>query len=53
MLRSFEECEGIEVTRDEAIREVELHDCDPNEFLAECGNHATYDAQAVLIWLGY
>lgn len=49
----YESAEGEVITRKRAIREVENHGCDVAEFLADCGDHETYDAQTVLRWLGY
>ena len=61
----FESAEGIEITRERALQELERHGFDQTPagreaqaemvegFLAELGDRETYDAQAVLEWLGY
>jgi len=41
------------VTREEAIREIRLHNLDPAEFFQEMGNRAEYTGASVLQWLGY
>ena len=49
----FKSAEGLTITAARAMREVRAHGCDADEFLAEMGRRATYNAQAVLEWLGY
>lgn len=49
----FESAAGERVTRDRARREIASHGCDWAEFIEDCGERPTYDAQAVLRWLGY
>lgn len=51
-----ESAEGIEITKERAIRELRKHDqtdADIACFLADLGDHATYLASDVLSWLGY
>lgn len=48
--------EAIEatVTREQARREIERHDCEGfAAFLADVGDRATYRGAEVLGWLGY
>lgn len=50
----YESAAGHTITRARALAELRAHAItDPTEFLAECGDHPTYRAQAVLAWLGY
>jgi hypothetical protein len=49
----YESAEGETIGRERAIRECHKHSTNPAEMLAELGDHDTYDAQAVLDWLGY
>lgn len=55
----YDSAEGEEITRKRAIREIRKH-CTAAElggmladFDRDLGNRPTYDAQAVLAWLGY
>ena len=49
-----ESAKGVTITRARAIKELRDHGCDTSsDFLAEMGDHDTYDAHAVLVWLGY
>jgi len=41
------------VSRCEAVRELELHAADVNEFFEDCGDKQSYKALDVLHWLGY
>ena len=50
----FDSAEGTTITKVRAL--LELHDhgiTDPTEFFDEVGDRETYDAQDVLMWLGY
>lgn len=49
----YESAEGIEISRKRALQEIAKHGADADEFFTDCGYHETYDAQAVLAWLGY
>ncbi len=49
----YESAEGEDISKARALRECVKHDADPQEMIAELGDHKTYDAQAVLSWLGY
>jgi len=41
------------VTREEAIKEINLHHVDVKEFFVECGDKVEYAGEEVLGWLGY
>lgn len=42
------------ITKTRAFQELHNHGViDTSEFIAECGDRETYDAQALLAWLGY
>lgn len=50
----YESAEGASITKVRAL--LELHDhgiIDPDEFFDDMGEHDNYNAQEVLIWLGY
>ena len=51
----FESAEDTTITKDRALLELKRHgvESETDQFLAEMGNKATYDAQDVLMWLGY
>ena len=49
----FDSAEGEIITAKRAEQEIINHGCDFSEFLADNGEYAEYDAQAVLAWLGY
>ncbi len=50
----YESAEDIIITRARALRELELHHCgDIEEFFEDLGDKEEYNAQEVLIWLGY
>lgn len=50
----YESAEGQIISKERAKREVEKHNGDTwAEFLQDNGEHASYDAQSVLDWLGY
>jgi len=50
----YESAEDIIITRSRALLELARHGCeDIEEFLEDLGDKEEYDAQAVLIWLGY
>ena len=52
-----ESARGVTITHARAIQELRSHGVtdadDIADFHAMCGNHATYNARAVLTWLGY
>ncbi|OOB86450.1 hypothetical protein BZY71_14100 [Leclercia adecarboxylata] len=55
-LTYFDSAEGITISRKRALIELKkhnIHEDDIAVFLEEVGNFDTYDAQAVLGWLGY
>jgi hypothetical protein len=49
----YDSAEGIEISKQRALREVRKHGASEADFLADCGEREAYDAQAVLSWLGY
>ena len=49
----YESAEGELITMARALQELASHDADAAEFFEDMGEHAEYDAQAVLDWLGY
>lgn len=49
----YESAEGMMITQKRALKEVTNHGSSIDEFLTDMGNHSTYNAQAVLDWLGY
>lgn len=50
----YDSAEGEVITRERAIQELRAHSiADPSEFFADMGDRESYDAQAVLGWLGY
>jgi len=50
----YESAENVTITRDRALQEVRNHNCeDFEEFFQDLGDREEYDAQSVLIWLGY
>lgn len=56
MTSYYDSAEGETITKARAMRELDRHGiCDDDRalFLSEMGDCETYDAQAVLAWLGY
>ena len=50
----YESAENHTITKQRAIQELRKHGIeDTNEFFDDLGSKETYDAQAVLEWLGY
>lgn len=53
----YDSAEDIIITQDRALQELARHGITSNEdiveFFADVGEHEEYDAQKVLIWLGY
>ena len=53
----YESAEDIIITQDRALQELAKHGITSNEdiieFFADMGKKESYDAQDVLIWLGY
>lgn len=43
----------VALRRREAQREIARHGLAWDEFVADCGDSATYSGQTVLDWLGY
>ena len=56
MTTYYESADGVTITRSRAMHELRTHSTsadDYNLFDSEMGVRDTYDAQAVLAWLGY
>lgn len=53
MTTYYESAEGQEISRARAEVEARRHGASVEEMLADLGDSETYDAQAVLAWLGY
>ncbi len=61
MTTYYESAAGVTITRARAFREIASHvaECGSDlaaetlAFLEDLGDHETYEAQAVLEWLGY
>jgi hypothetical protein len=53
MVSYYESAEGVEISKKRALIELRKHGIDFEEFFRDLGDHETYDAQAVLEWLGY
>lgn len=51
----YEEAIKARVSKEEARREIERHDCDGgfDQFIADVGDKETYSGKEVLEWLGY
>jgi hypothetical protein len=53
----YESAEGVTITKSQAWHEIKYnHNLDDNDFelfLKDCGDKKEYNAQDVLIWLGY
>tara|TARA_R100001509_G_scaffold58992_2_gene32532 strand:+ start:414 stop:575 length:162 start_codon:yes stop_codon:yes gene_type:complete len=50
----YESAIGVIITRSRALLELARHGCeDIKEFFEDLGDKEEYDAQEVLIWLGY
>lgn len=54
MTTYFDSAEGVTITHKRAIKELRDHGVtETAEFYADLGRQETYQAQAVLAWLGY
>ena len=50
----YESAGTLIISKARALQELKNHGCeDLKEFFQDLGNHKTYKAQSVLIWLGY
>ena len=50
----YESAEGLTITRERALLELEMHHCeDIEQFFDDLGDKEEYQAQEVLDWLGY
>ena len=54
MMDYYESAEGLTITRERALLELARHHCeDIEQFFDDLGDREEYQAQEVLIWLGY
>ena len=49
----FESADGITISQKRTKQELENHGASWQEFIEDNGEHVVYDAQQVLLWLGY
>ena len=49
----YESAEGVIISPERAKKEVEKHSASWEEFVQDMGLRNSYEAQAVLVWLGY
>jgi len=50
----YDSAEGTTITKVRALLELHNHGiADPDEFFDDMGDRESYDAQEVLMWLGY
>ena len=49
----YESAEGYKISFQRAKQEIENHGSSVLEFIEEVGERDEYDAQEVLLWLGY
>ena len=50
----YNSAEDLTITRERALQELRDHNCeDFQEFFDDLGDREEYNAQSVLIWLGY
>ena len=49
----YESAEGYTISKERAKKEIAKHGASWAEFVEDCGEHGSYDAHAVLAWLGY
>lgn len=49
----YESAEGMTISKERTKKEIEKHGSNWLEFVEDMGDNASYDAQAVLAWLGY
>ena len=50
----YESAEDLTITRERALLELARHNCqDIEQFFDDLGDREEYNAQSVLIWLGY
>ena len=49
----FESAEGMILSKSRALLEVRRHGASEADFIQEMGDKERYDAQSVLLWLGY
>ncbi len=54
MIDYYESAEDLTITRERALQELKDHSCrDIEQFFEDLGDYQEYNAQSVLIWLGY
>ena len=49
----YESAEGMTISKERAKKEIVKHGSSWEEFVEDNGEHESYDAQAVLAWIGY
>ena len=49
----YESAEGVTISKARAKQEIAKHSANWLEFVEDMGDNASYNAQAVLAWLGY
>ena len=50
----YESAENLTITRERALLELARHGCeDIEQFFDDLGDRQEYNAQQVLVWLGY
>lgn len=49
----YESAEGVTISKERAKKEIEKHGACWDEFMQGMGLRNSYEAQAVLVWLGY
>lgn len=49
----YESAEGITISKERTKKEIAKHGSSWEEFVEDCGEYDSYDAQSVLAWLGY
>jgi hypothetical protein len=50
----YESAEDLTITRERALLELARHSCeDLEQFFDDLGDRQEYNAQEVLVWLGY
>ena len=49
----YESAEGYTINKERTKQEIAKHGSNWLEFIADMGDDESYDAQAVLAWLGY
>jgi hypothetical protein len=50
---NYEDARAATVTREQARREIIRHGLAWTDFVADCGDRASYRGRTILDWLGY